>query len=455
MFRITGMILGLCVFVSSPYCSKSRCETGVVTVIPREIDDLLPNPHMGIQTTGKPKSEVPGLDGIPSRGIYRRFYWNQIEPTEGDIRFDRIDDLISKGKREGQFFSFRVMCIGDRGSKRNFSPVWLREKGCNGWWNDGNWVPNMDDPVFKKYHYRLIRELGKRYDGDPWVEWVDIGTVGYWGEWHALRNDFPLPSVDTRREIIDLYFEAFPSKYKIMLIGADEGMLEYAVSRGAGVRSDGMGEVWHENIGFPGFFAKVPEAWKHAPIAGEAHGIINDWDDPNWRGGGRNNGLKRTIDNALARHYSFFNWQEGRITSPFMRGEIERFARRMGYRLVLRELKYNAAVSPGSGLDIGTKWENIGSAPPYFGYLLAFRLSDGTGKPLDFVTKTSIKGWLPGNIYRDVRIKLPQDIAPGKYELSLGVVDPATGKPAVWLAIDGRDAEGWYGMGSVRVLRVR
>ena len=39
-------------------------------------------------------------------------------------------------------------------------------------------------PIFQKAHFRLIEELGKRYNGHPDLDLVDIGPVGLWGEWH-------------------------------------------------------------------------------------------------------------------------------------------------------------------------------------------------------------------------------------------------------------------------------
>ena len=50
------------------------------------------------------------------------------------------------------------------------------------------------------------RRSGKRYDGHPDLNDVDISTVGYWGEGMGAG-----PAGWTiQQQLIDLYFKAFP-----------------------------------------------------------------------------------------------------------------------------------------------------------------------------------------------------------------------------------------------------
>lgn len=34
-------------------------------------------------------------------------------------------------------------------------------------------------------HKRFIAALGQRYDGNPLIAGLDIGSYGHWGEWHC------------------------------------------------------------------------------------------------------------------------------------------------------------------------------------------------------------------------------------------------------------------------------
>jgi hypothetical protein len=38
-------------------------------------------------------------------------------------------------------------------------------------------VPDFEDLLFRGRHFRLIRELGKRYNGHPGLDLIDIGSV--------------------------------------------------------------------------------------------------------------------------------------------------------------------------------------------------------------------------------------------------------------------------------------
>jgi hypothetical protein len=347
------------------------------------------------------------------------------------------------------------MCIASPGDRRDVTPKWFQDTKCNHWYlNGANYIPDMDDPIFKKYLYGLIRRLGEEYADDPRIDMVDIGIVGLWGEWHnGDDTDFQLPTPEARKEIVNLFFDTFPKQYKIINIESyEENILQYAVGKECGVRTDGMGDIWHHTFFFPTNYKKVPDAWKYAPIEGEAFSIINDWDNDSWRGGGKNFGLKKTIDDALARHYSFFNWQHGSwIGDADMLKEVERFERGLGYRLVLRSISYSRNASKKEQLQFTMQWENVGSAPPYWDYYLSFLLVDGNGVEYKLITDKTINGWLPGDISVKKDVNLPQNIAVGNYTLYVGFTDPSNGKAAIQLAIDCEKKDKWYKIGAVSI----
>jgi len=189
--------------------------SAVIEIKPKEADELLANPGMGWQTFHRFADEDENLAGLPSSCAYFRFYWKELEPEEGKIDFRKLDELLAHARRAGQKLAFRVMCAGT-GRDYLYVPRWLKEKGCPGFEylyqgrGAKHWIPDMNHPIFKTAHFRLIRELGGRYDGHPDLDLVDIGTVGHWGEWHMSGTKVPLPTPETRREIIDVYIKAFP-----------------------------------------------------------------------------------------------------------------------------------------------------------------------------------------------------------------------------------------------------
>jgi hypothetical protein len=173
---------------------------------------------------------------------------------------------------------------------------------------------------------------------------------------------------------------------------------------------------------------------------------MRKWKEEGWD-------IRFIFDYALELHTSFVNNKSAPIPEG-TRAEIERFLRKLGYRLVLRRLAHDKRISGRGTLEVSMLWENVGVAPPYRDdLLLAFRVSNkGSGESSVFVSDTSIRGWLPGETEITESITMPENLSPGKYELAVGIVERSTGEPLVRLAIAGRAEDGWYTISEFEVL---
>jgi hypothetical protein len=65
--------------------------------------------------------------------------------------------------------------------------------------------------------------------------------------------------------------------------------------------------------------------------------------------------------------------------------------------------------------------------------------------------EADIRQWLPGDSVWENTIPVPWDLKPGKYRLRMALLDPATYRPGIQLAIAGRQSDGWYDMGDIIV----
>lgn len=447
----------------------------LVIVKPQEIDDLLANPGMGWQTfhrTSKQDKTLP--DWIPSTVHYARWGWGKVEPKPGEIDTAFLDRVLKETRESGQTLAFRVMCCATGGEP--YHPKWLREVGGREIMTEYEGqgpvpVPDLDDPVVLERHLDFIRRLGERYDGHPDIDHVDLGSVGWWGEWHMSGSkNASMPKPENQRKIVDAYFAAFRKTPLIMLMGGGKE-LTYATQKGAGWRADCLGDLggfsksWcHMRKGYPHWIreAGVEDAWKTGRVAWESCWDMRRWVKEDWS-------LRFIFNYALACHGSYLNNKsqplpEGQNVRP----EVERFLRRLGYRLVLKELSHAPLARAGEALNLSMKWQNVGSAPCYRPYRLAYRLSgtSGEGKPhqMTIPSQVAVNQWMPGsiplftdeffkeppdlplgeiNMVNDT-VQLPGDLPAGEYTLSIGIVNPPADKPVVKLAIEGRDAEGWY-----------
>jgi hypothetical protein len=260
-----------------------------------------------------------------------------------------------------------------------------------------------------------------------------------------------MPSRKIRNEITDLYFEVFSSTPLTSLVD-DTTNVKYAVSKGrCGWRGDSWGNgpasgvKWnhHENSYWP-TNNRVPGGWKTGTVAlepGEPGGTLSGWVAP----------VKDMVDDALAWHANFAQNKSINIPPAFI-PEIERLVKKMGFRLVLRDIKFEKAASAGTKVQISLKFENLGIAPPYRDHRIAFRLRDENDEiHAVTITDMSILGWLPGDINETVYYYLTPDLKPGNYKLETGLVFHNSVDHTIPLANKGKTSDGWYLAGSLRV----
>ena len=127
--------------------------------------------------------------------------------------------------------------------------------------------------------------------------------------------------------------------------------------------------------------------------------------------------LRFIFNYALACHASYINNKSAPLSADeSVRPEVERFLRRLGYRLVLAELEHPARAQAGTKLELAMKWQNTGSAPCYRPYRVAYRLSHESGYNKTFVSTVTVSRWMPGSIemFTEEFFKEPKDLPPGE-----------------------------------------
>ena len=452
----------------------------VVTITPEETDEILANPGMGWETfhrTSKQDKALPSW--IPSTIHYARWGWRELEPQPGKLDTEFLERTLKMTHDSGQKLAFRVMCCSTT-ANRPYHPQWLKVIGGKELQCDHNGsgpflIPDLDDPIVLERHLDFIKRLGERYDGHPDIDHIDLGSIGWWGEWHLSGSKTcKITSLENRQKVVAAYLAAFKKTPLLMLIGGGE-CLKSATQQGAGWRADCLGDMggfsksWcHMRQGYPTWIKEsgIQETWKTAPIAWETCWDMRKWVNDGWS-------LRYIFNYALALHGSAINNKSAPLPNGAnVRAEVERFLRRLGYRLVLKELKHPVSIKAGDKMEIAMKWQNTGSTPCYRPYRLAYRLTDGKGQSKFVVSKTTVNKWLPGSVdlFTEEFFKnppdlplgevatvsdtltLPPDLAAVSYSLSIAVVGEDE-KPVVRLGIKGRAEDGWYPLSKVQVVK--
>ena len=79
------------------------------------------------------------------------------------------------------------------------------------------------------------------------------------------------------------------------------------------------------------------------------------------------------------------------------RPRVDEFLKKLGYRMVLREMTHTAEASAGRTLLLRSRWENVGVAPFYHPWPLAYRLRSSSDQVVAQWTSTAnLMRWLPG-----------------------------------------------------------
>jgi hypothetical protein len=453
-----------CVLLVLAAAVPGYAQKDTVVVRPVEIDDVLVNPGMGITTFQRFNGQAlnppfewsergpvavlpqaPAKPDFPDTSIaYLRWYWSALEPEPGKFHWEIIDLALQEARKHRQTLAIRLMPYSDRDSL----PDWYRNSGARRANKpadkDGNiWQPDFSDPLYLKNWGELVAQAGKRYDGNPNFESVDISSVGYWGEgWSNY-----MPAFSAQQPLIDIWLKSF-AKTTLLMNFDEPQALAYGTQHGAGWRLDCLGDM---RAKFPEMLDIYPQqvvrtgiqdVWQHAPVSLETCGTPSTW---------KRDGFDVTyiLDQALRWHISSLNVKSSPIP-PEWKKQFEDFERHMGYRFILRRLEYPALAKPGTSILISMWWLNAGVAPIYKEYWLAVELQSGE-KTTVLRIPADLTRWLPGDAVVDKSLFIPQDLPPGTYRFRVALLDPNTSQPAVLLAIKGRQPDGWYDLGSVEL----
>lgn len=441
---------------------RGHGQKDTVIIRPVEIQDVLVNPGMGVTTFQRfngqalnppytwsergPTDELRDAarkPNFPDTSIaYLRWYWSTIEPEPGKFRWKIIDKALVEAQKHGQRLAIRLMPYSDRDPL----PDWYRSSGARRanqpTDKDGAiWQPDFSDPLYLKYWGELVAAAGWRYDGNPVLDSVDISSVGYWGEgWSHY-----MPAFSFQKPLIDIWLQAFPHTTLLMNFDEPEA-LAYGTQHGAGWRLDCWGDMRPGNSEmldqYPEEVARtgIQDVWERRPVS------LETCDTPaGWLRDGFD--LDYILSQALRWHVTSVNVKSSPIP-PEWRAQFEDFEKRMGYRFILRRLEYPGEVTPGSMMPVHMWWLNAGVAPVYREYWLAVQLQS-QDKQVVLRVPADVTKWLPGDSVVDESLYVPRGIPAGSYHVRIGLLDPRTGDPAIRLAIQGRQSDGWYDLGSI------
>lgn len=391
----------------------------------------------------------------PYSMVFRYVSWRELEPREGDFRFAEWEERAwNDAPARGKHVVLRVYI--DYPSLPSGLPAWLRDRGVTvtGYTDHGGGEsPDYKHPLLITALERLITALGSRYDTHPRVAFLQLGLLGFWGEWHTWPRGELFATEDIQKRVVDAYHRAFRRK---------KLMARYATGHPGkqpwlGYHDDyfpedtGDEKDWYLLYGMRR--SGRLENWRVAPIGGEMipqKGI----DALKWVG--TDEGWERTKSMIKAAHFSWVGPYSPALVkppTPEFAARCQEMVRRMGYELRLSELRHAPTVRRGKALTFLLQGENQGVAPFYYPWPVRVALLNDANRVVDEapLAKADLQKWQPGPFtLRDTL--LFRTAPPGRYRLALGIVDPWTNRPAIGFANHLPRQNGWTILSNLTVL---
>jgi hypothetical protein len=419
----------------------SKTKQNLVTIFPDVYDHAIRNPLMGFRSKLEKKHEYGTL-------VKTYFKWKELESSASD-GVDKIKQVCDSRWHgcEGKNIKLIPRVYLD----------WPRQE--SGWPADMTEGDYTSD-TFKQRVIALIKKLGKAWDNDSRVAYVEMGLIGHWGE-----MEFP----DTKDEIKEAMAAQFNSSFQNKLV----------MIRWPNTYNDDMynfGYYWdswgHYDQKYYGFHLNnVSPKWKTAVIGGEtAYGWGNSVIQP-----GKNPDesvsmpihREYIIDEARRLHANHMGWiSDYDHSKESARAGAELIQKAMGYRFIISEVTYPKRIDNGNNFTISFKVKNIGSSPFYYNWPVEISLLDPqTKQPMwkNTCAHLDIRNWLPGDQWNDSTdtYTVPAEInsihqsflvpglPSGEYILALAILDPAGNRPCARFAIKNYYNGGRHPIGKV------
>ncbi len=428
-------------------------------------EELLSNPGQGWMKFGSIRQKTD----YPAGAIYHRLEWLPLEPEPGKYRWEIIDRLLAEGEQQRLPVLLRIMTASSHSGQETSTPRWVFERGArytsyevtsanpsSGRPGIVRRAPDFSDPIFLDAHERFIAALARRYDGDPRLLAIDIGSYGNWGEWHVygLGKDAQKAAPEIRRRYADMYLKNF-TRTRLVFMTDDAETLAYALTRrkpfATGLRRDGVGSPNHAKrwAGTPAY-AHIPdmgEVWKHQPIVFEWYCNLSELHRQNWS-------MPDAVDWMLRNHVNLIleNLHAGTHATPEERAKLDELTRRAGARLVPLAVRHPRQIDSSGQLTIQSDWENRGVARVLLPYRLEWSLTDATGAIVwRGRSDADVNAWLPGKFTVSDRFTLPAALKPGRYQLALALVDPQGNYDNFRLAVTPQPEKPLYPVGFLMI----
>lgn len=362
--------------------SDAIYQSKVITFKPEASDKSILSPGMGLA----PWADSDETSAMKTSLVYVELKWSDWEPEDNQFDVDYVNDHFNLElyREEGRQVVFRFICDEPTEEEHMDIPQWLYDITGDGDMYDieygRGYSPDYRNERLIAEHAEAVAALGDAFGKDDFFVYVELGSLGHWGEWHIDYESGlkPMPEFEVRDQYIKPYLNAFPNARFLLrypLIDAKQ--------YGMGLYNDLTGDYdetlywinqmtdseW-EQTGLVEQ-ADCSENWKTQPIGGEfAQTHENDYF--------MHDEFDMTLEAIRMSHQSFIGPKiiidEDDTNYSY---QMEEILKLLGYRYRVDSVKMIFADK--DSFDINCTVVNDGIAPIYEDYHVKLNIYDSEG----------------------------------------------------------------------------
>jgi hypothetical protein len=160
----------------------------------------------------------------PIVGGYNTYTWQQLEPSEGQYRWDLLDNFLAAQAAKGKPAALGFVTYGGSGP---LVPSWFSSQNPTAIITCGTEkIPKYWHSAYLQKYGNFIRAVAARYNGDPRLEFIAMG-VGIYGETQPAQDQYDQCMLDnglsgalwvsTVNQITNIYGQAFTNSHVLLL----------------------------------------------------------------------------------------------------------------------------------------------------------------------------------------------------------------------------------------------
>ena len=317
--------------------------------------------------------------------------WADWEPEEGVFDTQGLESRfhIECWKQEQKHAVLRFVCDVPGESDHLDIPKWLYEQTQGGTHYDTGlgrgYSPDYANARFREAHDNALQKLGEYCNQDSFVAFVELGSIGHWGEWHAsdAAGRSLLPGAEVCEDYLRTYVDCFANAKLLTrrnyTVAAEEEMGYYNDMTGNLAATEEW-LSWMQNGGSqktsvrPLELTPVQNLGREMPVGGE---FASDVPTEELFG----DSFGEVLSSVSASGITFLGPNVPDLLDENTALARESILRRMGYRIYVTELQmqYNFA---SRKLNVTLTWTNAGNAGFYFDWPVTLYLYDAEQNPI-------------------------------------------------------------------------